>query len=145
VINVDAKSLVPLYEQIVREFLRLIATGVLKAGDPVPSIRDLAGDLLINPNTVARAYRELEQQGWIVTQKARGSVVAERSKPDIEKVLAAYLDGLMDEVIAEARKFDLDRAAIRELFEERLRKSRETGTAAATGAAGAIRRGGRHE
>jgi GntR family transcriptional regulator len=133
VIRVDASSFVPIYEQIKQGIGRLVATGRLKVGDPLPSIRDLAAEIIVNPNTVARAYRELEQDGVIATQKGRGSVIAERSRPDAEKGLKAYLGRVMDEAIAEARKYDLDDDAILVLFEDRLRKGADR------------KRGGRHE
>jgi GntR family transcriptional regulator len=133
VIKVDATSFVPIYEQIKQEIGRLAATGRLKAGDPLPSIRDLAASVIVNPNTVARAYRELEQEGVISTQKGRGSVVAERARPDAERVLRAHLGRVMDGAIAEARRFDFDDDAIRDLVEERLRRGSEK------------KRGGRHE
>ena len=112
-IRVDATSFVPIYEQIKQGIVRLVATGRLKAGEPLPSIRDLAAEIIVNPNTVARAYRELEQDGVIATQKGRGSVVAERARPDAERDLKAHLGRVMDGAIAEARKFDLGDDAVR--------------------------------
>jgi GntR family transcriptional regulator len=134
VIRVDTASFVPIYEQIKKEFIRLVATGILKARDPLPSIRDLAAELLVNPNTVARAYRELEQEGLISTQKGRGSFVSADPHLDIEKDLKAYLGRILDEAIAEARKFNLGADDIMKLFEERLRENPR-----------GARKGGRHE
>jgi len=133
VIRVDATSFVPIYEQIKQGIVRLAATGRLKAGEPLPSIRDLAAEIIVNPNTVARAYRELEQDGVIATQKGRGSVVTERARPDAERDLKAHLGRVMDGAIAEARKFDLGDEAVRGLFEDRLRQGADR------------KRGGRHE
>jgi GntR family transcriptional regulator len=133
VIRVDATSFVPIYEQIKQGIVRLVATGRLKAGEPLPSIRDLAAEIIVNPNTVARAYRELEQDGVIATQKGRGSVITERARTDAERDLRAHLGQVLDEAIAESRKFDLDDDAIRGLVEERLRRG--TGK----------KKGGRHE
>ena len=78
-------------------------------------------------------YRELEQEGVIATQKGRGSVVAERARPDAERVLRAHLGRVVDGAIAEARKFDLDDDAIRGLVEDRLRRVVDR------------KKGGRHE
>jgi GntR family transcriptional regulator len=133
VIRVDATSFVPIYEQIKQGVVRLVATGRLKVGEPLPSIRDLAADIIVNPNTVARAYRELEQDGVVSTQKGRGSFIAERARPDAEKDLKAHLGRVMDEAIAEARRFELADGIILVLFEDRLRRG------------GSVRRGGRHE
>jgi GntR family transcriptional regulator len=70
-IKVDTSSFVPIYEQIKKEFKKEIFREDLKPNDPLPSIRDLATELLINPNTVARAYRELEMEGFIYTRKGK--------------------------------------------------------------------------
>jgi GntR family transcriptional regulator len=133
VIRVDATSFVPIYEQIKQEFVRLAATGRLKVGEPLPSIRDLAAAIIVNPNTVARAYRELEQDGLIATQKGRGSFIAERARLDVDRDLKAHLGRVMDGAIAEARKYDLADEAIRGLFEDRIGKDQDR------------KRGGRHE
>jgi len=133
VIRVDATSFVPIYEQIKQEIVRLVATGRLKAGEPLPSIRDMAAAVIVNPNTVARAYRELEQDGLIATQKGRGSFIAERARTDVERELRGHLGRIIDGAIAEARKYDLADEAIRGLFEDRLGKGPER------------KRGGRHE
>jgi len=132
--RVDTSSFIPIYEQIKKEIVRRVATGVLKARDALPSIRDLAAQLLVNPNTVARAYRELEQDGLISTQKGRGSYVAGRNPPDVGKDVEAYLGRIMDEAIIEARTFNLGAESIMTLFEKRLRKTPDGG-----------RRGGRHD
>jgi GntR family transcriptional regulator len=120
VIKVDPASFIPIYEQIKKEIFRLVATGRLKVHDPLPSIRDLAAEIIVNPNTVARAYRELEQDGLVSAQKGRGSFVARRPEPATDRDVKAHLSRVMDEAIAEARKFDLDESTIRWLFEERI-------------------------
>ena len=120
-IRVDATSFVPIYEQIKKEILRLVATGRLKVHDPLPSIRDLAAELIVNPNTVARAYRELEQDGLVSALKGRGSFVARRPEPGADKGVRAHLVRVMDEAVTEARKFGLGEGDIRAVFEERLR------------------------
>ena len=132
-IRVDATSFVPIYEQIKQGIVRLVATGRLKVGEPLPSIRDLAAEIIVNPNTVARAYRELEQDGLVSTQKGRGSFVADRARLDVDRDIKAHLGQALDEAIAEARRYDLDSGAIRELFEDRLRR------------AGSRKKGGRDE
>jgi GntR family transcriptional regulator len=122
VFNVDPASFVPIYEQVKKEIRRLVALGALKPDESLPSIRDLAGDLVVNPNTVARAYRELEQDGLIYTQKGRGSFVAGRDGPRAEKAREALLGQTFDQAIDEARKFGLGPAEILKLVERRLRR-----------------------
>ena len=65
----------PLYSQIVDSYRERIAAGILQPGDKLPSVRELAADLAINPNTIQRAYRELESAGWIHTQPGKGCFV----------------------------------------------------------------------
>ncbi len=120
--KVDTTSFVPIYEQIKQETVRLRAAGALRAHDPMPSIRDLAAELLVNPNTVARAYRELEQSGLIYTQKGRGSFLADHGKLDLRTDRQARVARVLDEAVALARGFDMDADAVRRLLEERLKR-----------------------
>jgi len=79
-IAVDPASNVPIYMQIVETVQRLVATGALKPGDQLPTVRQLAVDLRVNPNTIARAYLELDRKGVISTQQGRGTYVT--AQPD---------------------------------------------------------------
>ena len=75
-IIIDYKDARPIYEQVVDKFQKLILTGVLEPNTRMPSVRSLAVELSINPNTIQRAYPELERQGFIYTVKGRGAFVA---------------------------------------------------------------------
>lgn len=75
-IVIDYKDNRPLYEQIVERFQVLIERGVLKPQEQMPSVRSLAMDLSINPNTIQKAYAELERRGYIYTVKGRGNFVS---------------------------------------------------------------------
>ena len=66
----------PIYEQIVDSVCTQIAAGILQPGDKLPSVRDLAAELAINPNTIQRSYRQLELEGWIVSIQGKGSFVS---------------------------------------------------------------------
>jgi len=77
-LQVDLRSKVPAYLQIVEEVQRRVAAGELAPGDQLPTVRQLAADLRINFNTVARAYRMLDEAGLISTQQGRGTYVVER-------------------------------------------------------------------
>jgi GntR family transcriptional regulator len=134
VIRVDTTSFVPIYEQIKTEIVRLVAAGVLKPGAPLPSIRDLATEILVNPNTVARAYRELEREGLISTRQGSGSFVSAEARADVDEERKAYLGRIFDAAVAEAGTFGLGAEDILKLFEERLRAAGRGG-----------RKGGRHE
>ena len=65
----------PIYSQIVDSFRERIAAGILQPGDKLPSVRELAAELAINPNTIQRAYRELEAAGWVSSQPGKGCFV----------------------------------------------------------------------
>ena len=77
-VTINYKDSRPFYEQVKAELRRLVVSGVLPPGEKLPSVRDLAGQLAINPNTIQRAYRELESEGYIVSVPGRGSFVAAR-------------------------------------------------------------------
>lgn len=78
-ISIDYQSKLPLYEQIAQRFQTLILKGVLAPGGQMPSVRTLAVELSINPNTIQKAYSLLEQQGYIYPVKGRGNFVSESS------------------------------------------------------------------
>lgn len=126
-IKIDPGGFRPIYEQIKTEMRRLAAVGAVKPNEPLPSIRDLAADLVINPNTIARAYRELEQEGLIYTQKGRGSFLTARRAQDRDRALEACVNKTLDEAIGEVRRFGLGAAEIRKRFEERLRRAEDQG------------------
>ncbi len=124
-IKVDTSSFIPIYEQIKKEFKKEIFMRNLKPNDPLPSIRDLATELLINPNTVARAYRELEMEGFIYTRKGKGCYVSDDSTQLMVDERKSILAQSFDEVIQDAKKFGLNPEEIKKLFEERLTVSQK--------------------
>lgn len=79
-IILDYKDTRPIYEQIVEKFKQLILKGVLKKDEQMPSVRSLAMELSINPNTIQKAYAELERQGFIYTVKGRGNFIADNGR-----------------------------------------------------------------
>ena len=79
-ILIDHKDKRPIYEQIIDRFEQLILCGALEKNSPMPSVRSLAMELSLNPNTIQRAYQELERAGYIYTIKGKGSFVSETSQ-----------------------------------------------------------------
>ena len=75
-VHLDYRDARPIYSQIIDGFREQILAGVLQQGDKMPSVRELATELTINPNTIQRAYRELESQGWIASVPGKGSFVS---------------------------------------------------------------------
>ena len=101
-VSLDLASGVPVYRQIIDQVTTGMATGSLKPGDQLPTVRQLAVDLAINPNTVVRAYRELEIRGILETQQGTGTFISTRKiKPD-EAERERRLDQIITEVVARA-------------------------------------------
>lgn len=75
-VNLDYRDARPIYLQICDGYRQQIQAGILQQGDRLPSVRELATQLTINPNTIQRAYRELELQGWVVSVPGKGSFVS---------------------------------------------------------------------
>ena len=76
-IHLDYRDARPIYSQIIDGFREQIAAGVLQPGEKLPSVRDLASALAINPNTIQRSYRQLEQEGWILSIQGKGCFVSQ--------------------------------------------------------------------
>ena len=89
--RLDGHSGVPVYRQLIDQVQAAVASGVLASGDQLPTVRQVAVDLAINPNTVSRAYREMEIRGMLDTQQGTGTFVADRkieySKDERERML----------------------------------------------------------
>lgn len=116
VLTVDPRSGVPIYLQVIEQVKRSVAIGVLAAGEQLPTVKQLALDLTINPNTVAKAYRELERDGVIETSPGRGSFVKSNGVRDTTK--AAALDVARDAIegaVREAKSIGLGAEDIRSL------------------------------
>jgi GntR family transcriptional regulator len=126
-ITIDTSRFTPIYEQIKNGLKGKISLGVLKANEPLPSIRDLAAELVVNPNTVARAYRELESEGFIYTKKGKASYVTENSPSLIRQERQRFIDEVFERAVSEARKFGLGEEEIREIVESRLKAQQKSG------------------
>jgi GntR family transcriptional regulator len=101
-LSIDTKSGVPFYRQIIEQVKFAIARGVLAPGDRLPTVRQAAVDLSINPNTVIRAYRELEIEGVLETQQGSGTFVGQR-KPQVDELeRQRMLDQILTELLARA-------------------------------------------
>lgn len=96
-ITLDYRDKRPIYEQIISQIQRLIVTEVLKVDDKLPSVRSLAMELSINPNTIQRAYMQLENDGWLYTIKGKGNFVSDKSGWHSQERLAA-IESLKKEI-----------------------------------------------
>lgn len=125
-IRVDYESGVPLYAQIIEKIKHLVAAGRLKPGDQLPTIRQLAVDLRVNPNTVVHAYHELGNQGVISTQQGRGTFIA--AHPDEGRLAEMRRDRLrviMGGALLEALSLGYKAEEIRTAFETQLEEWEE--------------------
>ena len=100
--RLDLHSGVPVYRQIIDQVTGGIAAGALRQGDQLPTVRQLAVDLSINPNTVIRAYRELEIRGVLETQQGTGTFVSEQKMPRNDGERQRRLGQLVGEFVARA-------------------------------------------
>ena len=92
-VHLDYRDVRPIYTQIIDSFKEQITAGILRTGDKLPSVRELAVQLAINPNTIQRSYRALESEGWIVTVPGKGCFVSANSscqEQELKKQLAIF-------------------------------------------------------
>ncbi|TFH34694.1 MAG: GntR family transcriptional regulator [Anaerolineales bacterium] len=107
--DLDFRSHVPIYVQLVERVKHLLATGALQPGDQLPTVRQLAAELRVNFNTVARAYRLLDEGGVISTQQGRGTYVLEVPPPeDVVRLRHQTLDGLSRNFMTEAYRMGFE-------------------------------------
>ena len=114
-IILDYKDRRPIYEQVAEKLEELMLLGVLGENEPLPSVRSLAMELSINPNTIQRAYAELERQGYIYTVKGKGSFVAENSVMKEKRKKDLLIQG--SEVIDEAIRLGISGEEIKNMVE----------------------------
>jgi GntR family transcriptional regulator len=118
-IHISANDGVPIYLQIVNQIKYLIASGRLTAQEELPPIRVLADRLLINPNTVARAYRELEAVGLVEKRRTAGTYVSDQGSPLARRERVKILTERIDALLAEARQMDIHFDELVKLAEQR--------------------------
>jgi GntR family transcriptional regulator len=106
-IHISTNDGVPIYLQIVNQIKFLVASGRLAAGEELPPIRGLAEQLLINPNTVARAYRDLESAGIVEKRRTAGTYVSDQGSPLARKERVKILMERIDALLAEAQHMDV--------------------------------------
>ncbi len=121
-LRLDTAAGVPIYLQLIEQIKYHIATGTLKADDELPSVRTLASSQLINPNTVARAYLELEREGVIYKRRGMGTYVAEKGVSMSAEERLHIVRKLMEKALVEGTQLGLDAASLRRVFEETLEK-----------------------
>jgi GntR family transcriptional regulator len=119
-IAINTGSATPIYKQITDQVRLAVATGRLNVGDQLPSVRALAEELVINPNTVARAYTDLAREGLLESRSGRGVFVTRKRKMFTREEGRRRLEPLMEGLIGEAMVMDFTREELREAFEKQL-------------------------
>jgi GntR family transcriptional regulator len=120
-LNVDPRSGYPIYLQIVAQIERAIALGLLRPGEQLPTVKQLASELLVNPSTISRAMRELEYHRVIVSYAGRGSFVAENATVSVATNAAtSTVATSLGAALREARELGVDAETARELVERTL-------------------------
>jgi GntR family transcriptional regulator len=118
-IHISTNDGVPIYLQIVNQIKYLVASGRLAPGEEMPPIRTLAEQLLINPNTAARAYRELEAAGIVEKRRTAGTYVSDQGSPLARRERMKILAERLDALLAEARQMDIPFEDVLKLAERR--------------------------
>jgi GntR family transcriptional regulator len=118
-IHISPNDGVPIYLQIVNQVKYLVASGRLVPGEELPPIRVLAEKLLVNPNTVARAYRELEIAGVVTKRRTAGTYVSDTGSPLARRERLKILTERADALLAEARQMDISTEEIIQLLRQR--------------------------
>ena len=124
--ELDLRSDSPIYIQIVDQIKAQIASGLLKPGDQLPTVRALATELRINFNTVARAYRILDEERIISTQQGRGTYITEKPPPKVtERMRRESLEALARRYVEESTRLGSSDAEIQQMINEQLKSRKE--------------------
>ncbi|MBM83984.1 MAG: GntR family transcriptional regulator [Planctomycetaceae bacterium] len=118
-IHISDSDGIPYYQQIVSQTKYLVAAGRLQPGEQLPPVRKLAEQLLVNPNTVARAYRELESSGVVASRRGAGVFIADGQSPLARREKTRILTERIDALLAESRQLDVDLEALVKLIRQR--------------------------
>lgn len=120
--DIDQRSSIPIYQQLVDNIKEAVARGILPTGEKLPSVRELAARIAINPNTIAKAYQELEREGVIETLRGRGTFVALWKSRMSEEAKRRVIREMTGKILVEAFYLGLSREELLEILEETVRE-----------------------
>ena len=120
--QISTGSASPIYKQVTEQVRLAVATGKLAVGDPLPSVRSLAEELVVNPNTVARAYADLAREGILEARPGLGVYVTRKRRVFTREEGRRRLEPLLDSLISEAMALDFSPQDLRDAFEKKLVK-----------------------
>ncbi len=125
-LNLDIRSGLPIYTQIVNQIQSQLVNGIIKPGDQLPTVRALAQELRVNFNTVARAYRILDEERIISTQQGRGTYITEIPPPEVsEKLRYESLAALTQRFISEAFRLGFSEREVSQMVRDNLKSMKE--------------------
>ena len=125
-LNLDIRSGLPIYTQIVNQIQSQLVNGILKPGDQLPTVRALAQELRVNFNTVARAYRILDEERIISTQQGRGTYITEIPPPEVsERLRHESLEALTQRFINEAFRLGFSEREVSQMVRDSLKSTKE--------------------
>jgi GntR family transcriptional regulator len=126
--RIDPSSHVPIYLQIADGIRAAMAAGVYRSGDVLPSLRVMATEIHVNPNTVQRAYDELEREGLIYSQRGRGLFVAERGAASAQAIAGDGVRRAFDEALRAGRVSGMTAADLQDIFHAALQRMTQDGS-----------------
>ncbi len=121
-IQIASGSKDPIYKQVVEQITAAIARGQLSPGDKLPAVRNLAAEIVVNPNTIARAYTILEQQGLVATKTGAGTFITNPHTRDYDSSQLNIINERLDNAISQLVNTGLSRQQILDMFTDRLKK-----------------------
>src|ERR1700722_4360658 len=128
IFNINTGSVTPIYKQITDQVRMAVAAGKVNVGDPLPSVRALAEQLVVNPNTVARDYTDLTREGLLESRAGRGVFIARKRKIFSREEGWRRLEPLIETVIGEAMILDFTPEELRNAFTEKLSQWKQSTT-----------------
>ena len=123
--EINPSNGVPVYEQVSRQIMFAVAAGSIQKGELIPSVRELARELAINPNTVARAFRDLQDQGILETVRGTGVAVSQGAKSKCISARTRLIRERLRDVLLEARQSQLDDQELQKIIAAELQNSKK--------------------
>ena len=124
--RIDPAKSEPIYAQLMGEVKYFVATGMMSPGEALPSVREMALKLRINPNTVARAYRGLEREGVVITMRGKGVFVSDSPRGGDKKLALPEIKKALDGILVEAFHMGISAEQVREMLAGRIENMNRT-------------------
>ena len=118
--NIAASSGIPIYKQVVEQIERMILNGFLAKGEFLPSVRQVANELNVNPMTISKAYGLLEERGYLSRQRGKGMMVAQQEEQTSKKEKIEMLEKMIAELLSDATQMGIDHQELLALFEAKM-------------------------